>query len=420
MKTVSLFNRPNQNTRPGRFPIVSRVCIALLCLLVFRTVFGQESPSERKNPEELIPYARSPLLAGMEFDWVTHQRHAQGSDNFQLTWADDGHQYGAWGDGGGFGGSNSLGRVGLGIARIEGMADRFKGFNVWGGYQAAHAATFDGKSWGMLCVQGSLFLWVVPDIPENKSYRNHYEYVELARSDDHGASWTKYPWRFAQSEGVSIPTFVNFGADHTGRPERVGEYAYSYFIRPQSPTMEHQGPRGVGLIVHQPGAIYLSRVPLSKLNAAENLLRADFEFFAGLDAERQPKWGTLQEKQPVFEDPQGVGWCMSASFHSRFERVLLCTEHGTSSRSLLGFFESPTPWGPWSTVEYFSENRPFGSERQGSNWPWNFNIFFAAIPTKWIDDSHFVLTFTGAGKGQDNDSFNTVRGNWQLRERAAE
>ena len=42
----------------------------------------------------------------MNIDWSTHQRHAPGSDNFQLTWADDGHQYGIWGDGGGFAGTN--------------------------------------------------------------------------------------------------------------------------------------------------------------------------------------------------------------------------------------------------------------------------------------------------------------------------
>jgi hypothetical protein len=79
------------------------------------------------------PCAPSPVIAGMTLDWSTHQRHALGSDNFQLTWAGDDHQYGAWGDGGGFGGANSDGRLGLGFARIEGDWDDYKGFNVWGG-----------------------------------------------------------------------------------------------------------------------------------------------------------------------------------------------------------------------------------------------------------------------------------------------
>ncbi len=50
------------------------------------------------------PYPPSDHIADIQLDWLTHQRHAQGSDNFQLTWADDNHLYGAWGDGGGFGG----------------------------------------------------------------------------------------------------------------------------------------------------------------------------------------------------------------------------------------------------------------------------------------------------------------------------
>ena len=31
---------------------------------------------------------------------------SQGSDNWPITWADDGHQYTSWGDGCGFGGGN--------------------------------------------------------------------------------------------------------------------------------------------------------------------------------------------------------------------------------------------------------------------------------------------------------------------------
>ncbi|MBE0534752.1 MAG: hypothetical protein IH624_03720, partial [Phycisphaerae bacterium] len=43
------------------------------------------------------PYPPSPVIADMSLDWSTHQREALGSDNWQLTWADDDHQYGAWG-----------------------------------------------------------------------------------------------------------------------------------------------------------------------------------------------------------------------------------------------------------------------------------------------------------------------------------
>jgi len=79
------------------------------------------------------PYPPSSVITDMSLDWSTHRRQAIGSDNWQLTWAQDDHQYGAWGDGGGFGGTNSNGRVGLGFGRIEGDWDNYRGFNVWGG-----------------------------------------------------------------------------------------------------------------------------------------------------------------------------------------------------------------------------------------------------------------------------------------------
>ncbi len=84
------------------------------------------------------PYPPSPVIAGVAFDWSTHQRSALGSDNWQRTWADDDHQYGAWGDGGGFRGDNTTGRVDLGFGRIEGTRDAYQGYNVWGGKNAEH------------------------------------------------------------------------------------------------------------------------------------------------------------------------------------------------------------------------------------------------------------------------------------------
>ena len=228
------------------------------------------------------PYPRSDFIVGMKLDWSTHRREAQGSDNFQLTWADDNHLYGAWGDGGGFGGSNSKGRVGLGVARIEGPSVDYRGYNVWGGVNAAHSASFDGKSWGMISVKGALHMWVVPDKPHGKNYRNHYEYIELASSIDHGATWTKADWKFLQTDDLTVPTFLNFGRDHQDVPARLEGFVYSYFIRPHNQSMEHQGKDGVGLIVHKPGAIYLARVDARDLQRS----RDRYEFFAGLNQRR--------------------------------------------------------------------------------------------------------------------------------------
>lgn len=357
------------------------------------------------------PYPDSLVARGIFLDWSTHQRHAPGSDNFQLTWSDDDHLYGAWGDGGGFYGTNGNGRVGLGFARVEGNRDDYRGFNVWGGFEAQNSATFEGKSWATISLEGDLYMWVVPDHPEGKSYRNHYEYVELAKSEDKGASWSKASWRFEQSEGLTIPTFLNFGKDNADVPVEFGDYVYSYFLAPQSTTMEQEGPNGVNLMVHRPGRIYLGRVLGDRLMGSKE----NHQFFTGRDALGQPTWGRLEDKQPVFEDENGVGWCLSASYNPHLDRVILVTQHRQTTSGLLGIFDAPTPWGPWSTIEYFEIDAPFGKDRPGSELPWANNVFFAAFPTKWLDEETFVLNFTGGGRGKDNDSFNTVEGRFILR-----
>ena len=351
------------------------------------------------------PYPPSPVIKNIRFDWSTHRRAAQGSDNFQLTWADDGHQYGWWGDGGGFGSTNSQGRVGLGLARIEGGWDDWKGHNVWGGKDPGNPAQFDGKSWGTISVDGVLYAWIVPDRPDTGGPRDHYRYIELARSRDHGETWTKPDWRLQIEDNLIIPTFLNFGQDNAGARD---EYVYSYFIRPQNRQITQSN---FGLNVHQPGAVFLARVHQDRLFEG----RDHHEWFMGM-RDGKPTWGELDAKQPVFENASGTGWCLSASYNPGLGRYLLATEHTESHGNLLGIFDAPEPWGPWTTVKYWTRDERFGETRPGSALDWEFNVFFLAFAPKWLSDDgrSFTVNFTGGGRGKDNDSFNTVRGRFEL------
>src|SRR5690554_6763579 len=90
------------------------------------------------------PYPPSTVITGVTFDWGTWKKTAPGSDNWVITWADDGHQYTSWGDGGGFGGTNTDGRVSLGVARVEGEKSNFTGYNRWGGKDPEFPAQFEG------------------------------------------------------------------------------------------------------------------------------------------------------------------------------------------------------------------------------------------------------------------------------------
>ncbi len=99
----------NESTSKG-----SRTAVFCIVLILLLTASLRDASTEGgEKTDQTLPYPKSEVTGGISLDWNTHQRFAQGSDNFQLTWAADDHLYGAWGDGGGFGGTNSEGRVGL-------------------------------------------------------------------------------------------------------------------------------------------------------------------------------------------------------------------------------------------------------------------------------------------------------------------
>ncbi len=98
------------------------VYISIIAIVFLSTLFSFTSGklTDVSSPDSELPYPKSEYIKDIKFDWSTHRREASGSDNWQCTWADDDNIYCAFGDGGGFGGSNDLGRVSLGYSRIEG------------------------------------------------------------------------------------------------------------------------------------------------------------------------------------------------------------------------------------------------------------------------------------------------------------
>jgi hypothetical protein len=328
--------------------------------------------------ESAPPYPPSPIVVGVEYDWSTKVRLASGSDNWPITWADDDHQYTSWGDGNGFNSGNT--RVSLGVARIEGPWDDYTGHDVWGGSESENEAQFDGKSYGILSVDGDLYMWVSPG-----SDATNYTETRIARSTDHAAHWEQASWRFTDDDGLVLPTFLNFGKDYTGA--RDG-YVYSYLIELKSSS---------SLRVQKPGEIHLARVP-----KADIMTRSEWEFFAGLDGFGDPTWSAdLNDRQPVFEDPAGVGWNLSVSYNAGLGRYLLLTEHDASFGGNLGLFDAPEPWGPWTTVSYVSD-----WEDAGETFFWNF-------ANKWLspDGRDFTLVYTGVGT---EDAWHTVRGRFTV------
>lgn len=337
------------------------------------------------------PYPPSPVIKQVEFNWSTHTRLASGSDNWPVTWADDDNQYTVWGDGGGFGGTNGIGRSSIGVACIEGNWHDYKATNIWGGYNSPNSHEVVGKSYGIVCVKSILYMWV--GMLETKL--DPFKEVKIACSDDYGATWKFTDWSLKRIDGVMMPTVCNYGRNYQGAKD---EYVYSYLIRFQSYEGSDDYEDKVDwLNCQKPGLIDLARVH------KDEILNLDaYSFFAGMKG-NSPIWTKdIHKRVPVFRNPDGVGWCINVSYNEGLGRYLLTSEHTETHRGNFGIFDAPDPWGPWTTVYY------------GTKWGEGHipvNTFYWNFPNRWVseDGKSFSLIFTGR---KENDSFNLIRGNF--------
>ncbi|MDH3663862.1 MAG: DUF4185 domain-containing protein, partial [Alphaproteobacteria bacterium] len=337
------------------------------------------------------PYPASEVIKGFELDWTTHRRAADGSGDWGSTWADDDHLYTAWGNGGGFGGSNVNGRVYLGFARIEGSADDYQAYNVWGGHKAENPAEFGGKAYSLLSVDGLFYMWRCGDSDGDSSL----DFQELFHSANRSATWRSTGVKFDQQSfadgghGFYCPVFLQYGRDYAGARD---DFVYIY-----APEIQQTA----SLYPQVPGEVALMRVPKTMIN-----IRSSYEFFAGMDADGEPIWAfDGSQRVPVFSDPEnGITQHISAVYNPGLDRYILTTEHSDHAEGNIGVYEGPTPWGPWATVHFSDSFGRFETLDNGFMW---------VFPSKWLseDGKDFVMIYTGKGR---NDSWNTVEGRFLL------
>ncbi len=278
-----------------------------------------------------VPYPPSARIR--ELQWApkdTIVRKARGSDNWPLAWADDGALYGAYGDGNGFEPFEPQ-KLSLGLARIEGLPDNFRGVNL---SAPTLNSTGDGaagrKASGLLCVKGVLYVWM-----------RNADNSQLAWSRDHGATWTVADWKFTESFGC--PAFVEFGQDYAGARDAF-VYVYSPDTNSAYTPADH---------------MVLARVPQEKIGD-----RDAYEFFAGHDDTVGPKWSRdLAQRRPVFTHG-GRCYRPRISYHAALRCYLLVHPIPSSSSAGkpdtrfaggLAVFDAPEPWGPWTTA-FFTES----------------------------------------------------------------
>lgn len=315
------------------------------------TALADYSPSLGRRPYQ--PYPLSPVFAGLDFASAeTVKRKAQGSDNWPITWADDGALYSAYGDGNGFEPFLPE-KLSMGVVRVSGGPTDFHGENIHPSTIEAKGDDKHGKkASGMLAIGKRLYLMA-----------RNAENAQLAWSEDKGKSWNWAPWRFTESFGH--PSFVQYGKAYEGSADK-----FVYIVS--------QDASGAYTAADQ---MVMARAPKDRLLEA-----SAWEYFAGLD-DGKPRWSRkASERAAVFENP-GRCYRSSMSYHAPSGRYLWVQIHpGDAPRFTGGFgvYDAPAPWGPWTTVSVV-ERWDMGP---GEN---------AHFPTPWMaaDGRTLYMVFSG-------------------------
>jgi hypothetical protein len=213
----------------------------LMLALLASSAVAQQAP----------PYPMSAVITKLTWaDATTIVHQATGSDNWPITWADDGQQYTAYGDGWGFD-PKVPSKLSLGLARVSGGPPG-TGTNI---RSASGEQKGDGRSGekasGMLMVEGTLYMLV-------RNANNNGEQSQLAWSSDYAVTWTWSSWKLAE---LGYPCFLNFGRNYAGARD---DYVYVY--SPDTPSA-----------YNETDTIVLARVPKQSVT-----IKTAYEFFSGL------------------------------------------------------------------------------------------------------------------------------------------
>lgn len=302
------------------------------------------------------PYRQSEVITSLiwaDASTIVHQ--AVGSDNWPITWADDGEQYTAYGDGWGFD-PRVPSKLSLGFAKVIGDPPG-TGINI---RSSSGEQTGDGRSGkkasGMLMVNGTLYMLV-------RNADNNGRQSQLAWSSDHGAQWTWSPWEFTE---LGYPCFLNFGQDYTGARD-----GYVYVYSPDTPSA-----------YNETDTVVLARVPIESITD-----RDTYEFYSGVDARSNPVWsGDINQRRAVFIFPGGCNR-IDVTYNAPLQRYLLVMRSRAQAggRNQFSIYDAPEPWGPWTTV-FYTENLDVDPGES------------AHIPAKWIsaDGKTCHLVFAGS------------------------
>jgi hypothetical protein len=298
------------------------------------------------------PYCPSTIVHSATWNWAAGYNQQDGSDLWPSTWGADGSTYLFFGDGGGFFGSDTSGRTSFGIARLTGsdpVASTSDASNVYGGLNGAHPSTLNGKAGSVLAVGADFYalggIYRSGETGGPSGSPNHYEIIS---SIGNAYSWQDSSWDFcaADAQGnVTHGTFCATSFVHFGRGNSAAFDSFVYM------TASPAGGWFSATPTPGPASTYLMRAPKDAMTT-----QSSYTYYAGLDATGAPVWSANDaDAQPIFTDrndrPMGLG----PMVYDPGLGLLVAVAQGPKVAEV-ALYESPNPWGPWSTVAYGNTN----------------------------------------------------------------
>jgi len=351
----------------SRYDAAAPVTFAFVGVLILTMLPLYPLPVHAQSP---VP--ASPVIASLI--WAPPSsivRRAAGSDNWPVTWADDGNLYTVYGDGWGFE-PRLPSKMSLGFAKITGSASDFQGLNIRSSTGEQKGGGKRGKkASGLLMVDGVLYMWV-------RNANNAGEECQLAWSTDYALTWTWSAWRFKE---LGYCAFLNFGQNFKGARD-----GYVYMYSPNSPSAYNETDQ-----------VILTRVPKDQIT-----IRAAYEFFKGLNENKEAQWTTsIKQRGAVFLFPGGCNR-LDVTYNAPLGRYLMTmrSRARVGGRNQFSIYDAPEPWGPWTTVFYTESWDVDPGEAQH-------------LPTKWIssDGSTLHLVFSGKDSFSVRQATLTLSGN---------
>lgn len=306
-------------------------------------------------------------------------------DLWPSCWASNDNIYSAWGDGRGFDLDGQFHDVGTATITGSDPAE-LTGENTAVGAAVAPLWTGEGnatrKPTGMLCVGDTLYL-AVQDLAVSF---NEAPAATIVKSTDGGETWTHSgDGPMFDDHTFTTVWFADFGK---GGEWNTTEYAYAYGLDGNWRLSSNDA-------VEDPVDVFLARVPLREVDDIRR-----WEFFKGFKKDgTTPTWAKdVEQKVPVLTDtqrvyenefraPGGQGYTTISQGGVLYDEPLDRYIYSSWSEWTHNFYESPTPWGPWTTMyERDYTNLYWNDSVDTSPPPEQYSGYATTLPSKFLSD----------------------------------